>query len=451
MPLDAKLGSVKPFNEAAATGLPLVLFFLMDFNSVDHMAPVAYKLLATGRGRPVLLFTNPFYNIANDYRLNFLQKEYGVGAGPVFTAWQGNLLVRRFMRWFCRPVQGRVRRWLYPKVLIPIGRIFYRRAWARQLLDKYPASALVFERQYAGGGLVGALITEGHRRGIRSYSLPHAVLSDTNELLTEAEVKLGHVPQRLYMNRYDCAVYDSKFHAQRALGEGVNPERVAVLGSARYAPEWAAVNQRIQPTVKGFQPSGDPTGRLKTVFMLSHWNWNVRRAPTLATLSHLSKLDFIYLVIKPHPRQGPADLKEFLGETLPPHVEIAWATPSPALIQWADAVLNIRSSIALEILLQGKPLIELRYLHANTLIYDELGACWLADSDAELTECLRRIKDGSPAPYGPDQVAKVMEAVVFGDPPAKDVLARYIDLILGAQPVGPEARRSAAGVVGGTR
>ena len=424
------------------TSKPIVLFFFTDFNSIDHMLPVAYKLASTGRGTAVPLLTNAFYNIDGDYRLDFLKREHGVKTESVFNFHQKNPFVRWFMGRLCRPLGSvGVRAKLYPKLVKVISRLFYRRAWARQVLGKYRPTSIVFERAYADGGLVGALIMEAQKREIPSYSLPHAVLSQVNELLTWTEVELGDLPKMYHMNRFDHVAYESSFHAERAVKEGLSPDRIAVLGSPRYCDEWSSINQRIQPTLRGFQPAGDVTGRLKVVFMMTQWNYNVHRGANLETLTRLSKLDDVYLVVKAHPRWTAADLGEFLERDLPENVEVVWEVPSPALIEWADAVLNIGSSIALEVLIQKKPLFQLKYLHSNTTVCEELGACWLVNDDWELEAALRQLKEGSPLPYGEEQVAKVMSAVVLGDSPGDpDVLGRYVDFILKDSQEAPPAR-----------
>ena len=417
-------------NTAGRRSEAVVLFLLTDFNSVDHMAPVAYKLARTGKGIPVLLVSNPLYDIAGDYRLDFLRTEYGLEAERLFATHQDNSLVRWLARRFCHPIpRTGVRRAVYPRVMTQVSRLFYRRTWARRLLDKYSPSALLFERENPRRGLVGALVHEGRRRGIRSYSLPHGLFCYTNELTNETDVEAGALPKSYYRNFFDYAVYQSDLHARVSVKEGLYPEKAVVLGSTRYCEEWASINQCIQPVAE-FVPSGDASDRLKVVFMLTQWNYNVHRNATIDTLGRLSKMDSIYLAVKPHPRQGIADLAHFLRDRLPDNVEVSWDIPSPSLIKWCDTVLNIGSSIALEALLQKKTLLQLNYLHSNRTVFQDEGACWNLDSDEELEAALVHLAGGGDVPYGEEEVDRVMRQLVRGGSDDTDVLARYVDFIL---------------------
>ena len=423
---------------------PTVLFFLTDFNSVDHMVPVAYKLAATGRGNPVLLFTNPFYNTQTDYRLNFLKSELGIGADFAFLAQQPNTLVRRTMAALCHPSPGHgARSQLYPKVVKVLSRLFYRQAWAAGLLKKHSPQALIFERAQPAKGLVGALVSQAKRRGIPTLSFPHGLNAYTNELANEDEVKAGTLPKKPFRNHFDHVVYQASFQTERAIKEGLSTDRVAVLGSARFCEEWSSVNRSIQP-VTGFQAAGDPAGRLKAVFMLTQWNINVHRRETLATIKRIGEMRSLYLVVKPHPRQGIHDLAELLAAGLPPNVEIAWDTPSPALTEWCDVLLNIGSSIALEALLQKKPLLQLNYLHSNRTVFQDEGACWNLGSDEELVKALEHMAGGGALPYGDAEVGRVMRQLVQGGSDDRDVLGRYVDFILaGRQTVARQAAPTA--------
>lgn len=414
---------------------PVVVFSLTDFNSVDHMVPVAYKLVATGKGIPLLLFTDAFYDIDGDYRLDFLKRQYGVGAEVVFTFHQPNPVIRWIMAQLCRPLGGTgLRSRLYPKMVRVLSRAFYRGAWARGMLKKYTPGAFMFERSYPGGGLVGALVREGKKREVPSISLPHGLSPYTNELLNEDEVKAGSLAKKYYRNLFDYVVYQSDIHSRRSLKEGLSPDKAVVLGSARFCDEWAAINQSIQVTEE-FKPAGNVSDRLKVVFMLTQWNINVHRSATIETLNSLSKMASIYLAVKPHPRQGAADLHDLLEHGPPSNVEVVWDVPSPSLIRWSDVVLNIGSSIALEALQQRKALLQLNYLHSNTTVYEETNSCWNIENPEELVKALEHLARGGALPYGDQEVSKTLSVLVLGGSEDTDVLRRYVDFILGAKRV----------------
>ena len=101
-----------------------------------------------------------------------------------------------------------------------------------------------------------------------------------------------------------------------------------------------------------------------------------------------------------------------------------------ALIRWADAVIVLGSSIALEALLQGKPHLDPEYLHDNTTVFEEAGAEWTVHNHQGLVDALKRLSEGQPSPYGEEQVSKVVTQLVLGGSVERDVLGRYVGFIL---------------------
>ena len=67
----------------------MYLFFVRDFNDIDHITPIVWKM--KGDGHPVAVYCmNPEYDIQSDYRLNFL-KELGVKVDFIYNAFDEQL------------------------------------------------------------------------------------------------------------------------------------------------------------------------------------------------------------------------------------------------------------------------------------------------------------------------------------------------------------------------
>ncbi len=407
---------------------PHILFFMGHFNDIDHLVPVAYKLCESNRGRPVVLLTDPLYDIRGDYRLQYLQKRYGV---PVMSAFRFHPII---------PLLG----WLVHLLTLPLGpgyiyrprpflfraflRVFYGKWWAKRVLNRYQPAAMVFEWAQPASGVPGTFVAAGQDRGIPSISLPHGMMIYTNELVNRQEQREGRIT-REYVNLFDRAVYQTYLHANRAVEEGVRPDKIAVLGSARYCDEWQRINLEAQP--ERFEPQKGKECTYRAVFMLPQWNYNADFDATIQTLRQLSAQPWLHLVLKPHTREveaRPAYLQEM--DALP-NVEVAGAVGSVALIRWAEAVIVVGSSIALEALLQGKPHLDPEYLHDNSTVFEEAGAEWTVHSDQELVDALKRLSGGQKAPYDEEQVSKVIAQLVLDGSGERDVLERYVTFILG--------------------
>ena len=410
-------------------GIPYVFFFVRHFNDIDNMMPVAYKFTQSNRGRPVVLVMDPFYNIEADYRFRFLQERYNVPVVPVlgfhplspFFPWFASLLRGRFWRGFLKE-----KRLL---LLLALRKLFYGKRWAGRILDRYNPAALVFEWCDPSWGVPGVMLPAGRDRGIPSISVPHGMNIWTNELVNRQEQQDGRISNREYYHQFDRLVVQSNLHAERHARERVRKDKIAVLGSARYCDEWQQINLEIQPERFTPRKGGDCTFR--AVFMLPQWNYNSDLDTNMQTLRRLSKEPWLHLVLKPHTREVeavPSYLREF--EDLP-NVEVAGAVGSVALIQWADAVIVVGSSIALEVLRQGKVHLNPTYLLDNTTVFEDTGAEWTLYNGSELEDALKRLSEGQQPPYGEEQVSKAISLLVLGSATERDVLGRYVDFIAG--------------------
>ena len=61
---------------------------------------------------------------------------------------------------------------------------------------------------------------------------------------------------------------------------------------------------------------------------------------------------------------------------------------SPSLVRWADVVINVASSIAIEALIQQRPIIYPFYLHKNKTIFDNPELVNLASGCEEVISLL---------------------------------------------------------------
>jgi hypothetical protein len=96
----------------------------------------------------------------------------------------------------------------------------------------------------------------------------------------------------------------------------------------------------------------------------------------------------------------------------------------------ADVVLVIASSILIESLKMEKPSLYLKYLHENTMEYEELNSCWTINSDEELKAALSSLKeDINRVPYTQDNVNRFLTEIIYGGLDKRDVLNDYENFI----------------------
>jgi len=113
------------------------------------------------------------------------------------------------------------------------------------------------------------------------------------------------------------------------------------------------------------------------------------------------------------------------------HVRLAPDIHSLSLIKWADVVMCTTSSICVEVLLNGKIFLYPKYLHENTMLFEEMGACWTINSYAELENALQKIAQyPNFRPYQDRDVDAFITEVVYGGLKSRDVLGDYKNAIL---------------------
>jgi hypothetical protein len=141
----------------------------------------------------------------------------------------------------------------------------------------------------------------------------------------------------------------------------------------------------------------------------------------LKTFNLLGKLDGIEVRVKPHTRTG----HEATMYANLPLANVADMS-SVELCDWADVTLVIASSIIVETLIRRKPVLYLQYLHENTTEYEEMGACWIIRSEAELQEAMISLKEGqTDMPYSDENVNRWLTEIIYGGRPESDVLQDY--------------------------
>ena len=80
--------------------------------------------------------------------------------------------------------------------------------------------------------------------------------------------------------------------------------------------------------------------------------------------------------------------------------------------------------------MRRKPALYLKYLHENTTLFEELGACWTIHDENELKNALMSLqKNKTGVPYEETSVLNYVSEVVYGGRVEKDVLGNYENFI----------------------
>jgi hypothetical protein len=402
--------------------------------------PIVWKLKQ--ENYPVAVYCiNPKYNIDADYRLNFLKKQ-GVIVESIYNAFDQKMntlhhTMRYLFQWFSADrkksnAYGQERISLFVslsqitagiigRMLYELTRMgFYQTKWAHSVLEQSEAQALCFDHIIPNRYVVNVLLRAAKERSIPTLALPHGVYLYTNQF-NKARFSSR---QRFYkFNRFDYVIVQNHLRKEILVNSGIAREKIIVLGSARFCGEWIAQNKKILPRM--IESAGRNLERLRVVFMPSKPRCRIDIERMHNTIDLLASLSEIEAVVKPHTRIG-REAHLFDNMQLPNVSPVL----TSELCEWADVVLIIGSSVITEALMQGKPVLYLKYLHANTMLFEECGACWTINNEPELKDALQSFASKRmEVPYGDKNVNRFLSEVVYGGRKKRDVLGDYVQFI----------------------
>jgi hypothetical protein len=404
--------------------------------------------------RPVAVYCiNPKYDIRNDYRLTFLRAQ-GIIVESIYDAFSQKLnVLHRAMRflylWFfakgkkidsdrkekrwglllSRQGQIDLRRHYFRKIghrLYKLTRkIFYKKKWACYVLEQSRARVLCFDHIIRNHYVVAVLLQAAQELSVPTIALPHGVYLYTNE---SAKPKSTANQRFSKFDHFDYIVVQNHLRKDLLVRSGIGEEKIVVLGSARFCEEWIEQNLKILPRL--ISSNAKTTEKLKIVFLPSKPQCRIDMERMLNTFDLLYGLSGVELMIKPHTRTG---INPYLFDKQP--VTNASDVLTAELCEWADVVLVIGTSVMTEALMNGKPVLYLKYLHANTMLFEECGACWTIQNESELENAIQSLRvRGMEVPYTEDNVDRYLSEVVYGGRKKRDVLRDYVQFIAECNP-----------------
>ena len=418
----------------------MYLFFVRHFNDIDHLTPVAWKLQKDSYQVAVFCM-NLRYDIQQDYRLQFL-KDQGVAVDYLYDAfYEKRDPVHQCLYSLIRASYNAQRKLTHdyqgpagalPKLLGQLvglaGTMFYKIArliyyghrWARSVLERTNAQAVCFDYIMPRLYVVDAFLKAAREMSIPILALPHGIQLYTNEITKPKSTETRRFAK---FNRFDYIIATNKLRKDFLVKAGVAEDKISVLGSARYCRAWLEQNNEIVPAAAAkFSGSSE---KLKVVLMPSKPQCRLDMERMFASCRLIAELNGIEAVIKPHTRTHTID--QFGNYPLPDVSHVLTAD----LCGWADVLLVVGSSVMTEALMRGKPVLYLKYLHDNTTLFEELGACWIIHNESELKNALVSLQaQKADVPYSEKSVAAFLTEVVYGGDRKRDVLDAYEQFIV---------------------
>lgn len=393
------------------------LFFLRSFNDIDHITPVIWKFQQKAE-KPVILFTSN-YSYDNDYRIRFLKSK---GYVEIYRHAPG--VLTKLQNKIRNKIGKRIKKSgiVYETLLLNINR-------QKRFLEEKNIYTCIFEwgELRSRGPVVEKYFYAAKSLGIPTFSIPHGCNIYLNTVVNKRDRELqaqGIKHDLSARNEFDYYVVQSSYHRAQKLEMGLSPEKSYAWGSTRFYPEWQKINISL---CSPFSTKKDDTGKVKVIFMLPHWDYNVDKTSCLELIAKIAKNQNIYLIIKDHTRgkTGGLTSEERQYFSSYPNVEADVSAHSPALIAWADTVINFGSSIGIEALLQNKALINPFYLHTNKTIFEQTGAALNAASHEDVLSFISMIENGQAVEIADANKEKLYKEIIYGGKERFDVLDYY--------------------------
>jgi hypothetical protein len=404
----------------------MLIFFINKFNDIDHIVPIVYKISKDSNKTINVYCLNPFYDLANDYRLNFLKNEFDINVEYIYQSLNNNSLSGILSILMCKNTG-----WKFSSLIALLQNKYewfsklifeniYGEKWSRRFFEKYNPHILIVDGSTAASKNYNfsALENVAKQRLIPKISLPHGVPLFVKHPPTYDNAKAG-----LNNNTCDLIVSASYRWRKECIDFGISSEKLKVLGVARHCKEWEDVLQKIVPSNKFLDTT--PKDKLKVVYMdMGPDRYEDFKPIVEETLRKINALDFVHLLFKPHTRSNKAHLE------LPDNVRNVHDINSHNLIKWADVVIGMSSSIILGVLMQKKVYISPTYFRRIKMVYEEHQACWSVDSIEELEKALISLKE-KPffKPYSQESINNFLTEIIYAGKEDKDVLKSYKELI----------------------
>lgn len=423
------------------------LFFLRHYNDIDHITPVIWKWTESGHTCDVVLIGNSRFR--NDYRIRFLRGLKGVRLAYVadvltpleFVGWFFQTLI--LIRSLRRPFIGPVMRWLENTYDARRREPLWKRTAQRLLTRTFgpdDEGVVVFDWIERNSSIcvewVKIMLSTAEAMGLGTVSLPHGDSPHASQLIRRRELRLE--PDTTFANAgiFERVVVPNELCSVR-FRPFMDDRKLAVLGSPRYCDEWLTKLATFMPP----SPLLRSNSRLKVVMFLRKSNFSTFWEEVGEVVRVVASFPGVELVIKPHTRGGwqQSLTKDFSLRRLE-NVSVAGGNVhSIYLMNWADVIIDLATSVVFEAVKANKPVLAADYLHAGrSALAEYLPEAELRCRDDVYRHMAGFLAHGCDSFYVKEHHQRFLDEMInAGDP---DVLSRYVALLEGQ--VKPKSSRN---------
>jgi hypothetical protein len=430
----------------------MIIFFFRRYNDIDHITPIIYRMFMDGHENIEVLCLNPKLDINNDFRCLFLKDKCNLTVRLVYDAYHPtrfHKIIASFIKWsefkstynsnkatiiskinyILRAISNR---FFYPFFFNKyVSKKVFSNDWATKMLREKKPSKLVFDRHNTSKRYPScALVTAAKNLNIPLIAVPHGLALSTNDDWTNEAYKTNGLNNfREILKDFDAYLVPFSLYKQKVVRGGADSSKLHVLGSSRFCKEWRELLFNIIPKSNKFQTDSGKS-LLKVVLMDHSPTFRINGEVIFNTIKKLVALKNVEVIVKPSTASQESKKSGISSVDLIKIAKVDYDSNSIELIRWADVVIGTTSSILLEPLFMGTTFIYPKYFHENTMLWEDMNACWTVNNYDELEVAMNKIiKSKKYKPYSDANVDKFLEEVVYGGDINRDVLGDYSKFI----------------------
>ena len=396
-----------------------ILYFLNFYNDIDHTAPLIASQLREKVN--VHVICNSHFEILSDLRFKYLAQS------PFFHFHQLSLLPRN--PGTSNEKRGPLKLWA------KVGReLLFSSIWATFFLRFYGIGCVVFTwGRPRAKGIQKRVFDACMFNRVRTVCIPHGLNIyrnyDVNSALREKWIKTSRWPDFSDRNGFDKYIVQTSRHLDQHVFWGMDCNKLLAAGSLRFLPSWVEFNNSLIDDSRLLGPTATDNYRL--VFFIPHWRYNVDYEATISLILRLASIPKLEIFVKGHTR-GDAVSDSTIGQQkTSPLLHWNCAEESPALIRRANIVINFGSSVAIEAIVTGVPVIYPKYLHSNQTIFDDSGTVHMADNEDQVVEFLNQLKRGKLPGTSESAVRAFLKSEVFNNLPNEEAVIKLYRKTIG--------------------
>ena len=341
------------------------IFFLRHNNDIDHIVPVLYKWLSTKNVLIDVIITSK-RSLLDDYRIKLLRKYKKVNIYYINDLFKKYGVIHIFNIFYFKYTTELDNVFDKCPIIKSIANRIIRDI-ANHIFKGVNNGVVVFD--WITTFFVRQIVTYAKNKEFVTVSLPHGDRVYMSQLETKNDLNYDCLISNKPSKIFDFVVVPNDLCVKR-YDKWMKKDRIKVLGSARYSDEWRSIISEYIPVFEREKGKN----KLKIVFFLRNTGFPINWEEVIRTMKLLIQFPEVYLIVCHHPRNNSAkkmtrqliklfpEVKYNIGNNL----EFIYSgTNSISLINWADIVMDLGTSITWEAIKLGKPTIIPEYLNAN--------------------------------------------------------------------------------------